>query len=134
MTRRALRFAVFAFAPVALALGGVAACSSDPGVGAGDAGDAGCPRDLPPSCPSPPPSWQNDVQPIIASRCYGCHGDGGIEQPVFDYSTYQGVYKNRSPILDDVYACRMPLPDASPPTTAERETLLAWLVCGAPNN
>jgi hypothetical protein len=80
----------------------------------------------------------NDVQPIIATYCYQCHGDGGIEQAFFDYTTYNGVYSNRTEIERQVFACLMPPSDASPvppmPTMAERETLLAWLVCNAPNN
>lgn len=123
-------------AGLSLALVGLAAClPSDPvTVVAGDAAPTVCPRDLPGSCPTPPPSWGNEVQPIIESRCNGCHGEGGVERAVFDYSSYAGVYANRGPILNQVYACRMPPPDAAAPTADERRSLLAWLVCGAPND
>ncbi len=99
-----------------------------------DVGDAGCPRDLPQSCPSPPPSWMNDVQSIFVQACYGCHGAGGIEQSAFDFSTYAGVHKSFGSILSNVYNCAMPPHDASALTAAQRQVLLSWLVCTAPNN
>jgi hypothetical protein len=36
--------------------------------------------------------------------------------------------------LNQVYACTMPPATAAKPTTQEREALLEWLVCGAPQN
>ncbi len=80
------------------------------------------------------PSWNTDVEPIVVARCNACHGEGGVEQPVRDYTTYQGVYKTRSAILSAVSMCVMPPPDAAAPTPHERATLLSWLVCNAPNN
>jgi hypothetical protein len=41
-------------------------------------------------------------------------------------------------MLTQVYQCLMPPLDASPPPprpgAAERETIVAWIACGAPNN
>jgi hypothetical protein len=37
-------------------------------------------------------------------------------------------------VLTEVYACQMPPVDADPLSATERQALLAWLVCGAPNN
>jgi hypothetical protein len=93
-----------------------------------------CPHDLPNSCPSPEPSWMNDVAPIIDQACGPCHGVGGVEQPVFDFSTYQGVHKNFGAILSNVYSCLMPPPDAGGLTDSQRQLLLGWLVCAAPDN
>jgi len=118
---------------VSTALVGLAGCSPS-----SDSPDAACPNDLPASCPTPPPSWSNDVAPLVDKYCLACHGDGGIAQPLFDFTTYQNVYANRMEITHQFYACLMPPSDASPlppvPSTAEREMLLAWLKCGAPNN
>jgi hypothetical protein len=36
--------------------------------------------------------------------------------------------------LNQVYACNMPPGSAAQPTVQEREALLGWLVCGAPQN
>jgi hypothetical protein len=96
--------------------------------------EAGCPQDLPATCPSLVPSWMNDVEPIINLRCGACHGVGGVEQSKLDFSTYQGVHNSFTPILITVAGCVMPPPGVAPLTAAERQMLLAWLVCAAPNN
>ncbi|MGD0677263.1 MAG: hypothetical protein ABSC94_17740 [Polyangiaceae bacterium] len=93
-----------------------------------------CPSDLPSTCPSPAPSWSGEVQTIIEDSCGRCHAEGGIEQSVFDFSSYEGVYEHRGSILDQVYACAMPPPDAGPLPPADRSALLGWLVCSAPEN
>ena len=92
-----------------------------------------CPNDLPAACPTTVPSYKNDVAPLVSRRCLDCHV-GGSQAAKFDFPTYDGVYAQRSAILNQVYACNMPPSEATQPTTAERETLLAWLVCKAPNN
>jgi hypothetical protein len=95
--------------------------------------DASCPNDLPASCPATVPSYQATVSPIINLRCGSCHSPGGQEasRPL---QTYSEVYSERSAVLNQVYACNMPPTTAARPTTQEREALLGWLVCGAPQN
>jgi len=100
----------------------------------GGADAAACPQDLPASCPARVPSYQTDVEGIIASKCNGCHTDGGVGSSKFDFSTYASVYADRSSMLNQIYACRMPPPDAGALTPDERALLLAWFVCHAPNN
>jgi len=96
-------------------------------------GSVDCPNDLPPSCPSPMPSYQNDVRPIIVNHCLKCHSPGGQEATI-DFTTYQNVFTQRGPILTQIYSCRMPPAGEARPTTQERTTFLGWLVCGSPNN
>jgi uncharacterized membrane protein len=98
----------------------------------GPAGE--CPNDVPASCPSPAPSFSGEVQGIIQSRCVPCHAPGGQEQnrPLQSYD--QQIYPQRRMILSQVASCRMPLAGAPPLTPEERQALLGWLVCGAPNN
>ncbi len=92
-----------------------------------------CPNDLPAACPTPAPSYRNEVAPIITSRCLKCHAPGGQEASK-DFTTYANVFAQRQPILTQTYSCRMP-PEGEPrPTDPERATLLAWLVCGSPDN
>jgi len=50
---------------VAFSLGTVAACSGDPHPG-------------PDAAPPPRATWYQDVAPIVAEHCMGCHQDGGI--------------------------------------------------------
>ncbi len=92
-----------------------------------------CPNDLPPSCPATVPSYQATVAPIINLRCVSCHSPGG-QQSNLPLQTYSEVYPKRSAILDQVYACNMPRAPTPRPTEQERQALLTWLVCGAPQN
>jgi uncharacterized membrane protein len=139
MASRLRAFAVIAAGASVTAAAILTACtSSDPG-GANDAASeepeaAACPNDLPAACPQPPPSYKNDVRSIIDRRCNGCHANGGVAARRNDFSTYDNVANQRSAILNQVYACYMPPPDAGQPTPDERQKLLGWLVCKAPNN
>jgi hypothetical protein len=128
MAPRVLCRFLFANLAVAVSLGGaILACGNDSAMGS-HAG--GCSVARPPGCPN----WTKDVWPIIEARCNGCHGEGGIEQPKFDYTTYRGVFNARGEILFRVGQCTMPLADAAQPTPGERGTLLAWVECDAPND
>jgi hypothetical protein len=109
-----------------------AACASSSS-GSGSGSGESCPQNLPSACPSPAPSYKDTVAAIFASRCTRCHGPGGVESSR-DFTTYANVYAQRSAILDQVYACSMPPAGETPPTTDERNQLLAWLVCSAPDN
>jgi len=94
---------------------------------------AACPNDLPSACPADPPSYARDIAPLIQARCLECHAPGGKESNR-DLTTYDHVYANRSAVLNQVYGCAMPPAGASGLDDAQRATLLAWLVCHAPNN
>ena len=132
---RALRTVILALLASSGTLGVVAACST--GTTGGGGGDPAC-SGLSTTCPATPPSWQNDVQPLIVTYCLTCHSDGGVAPSTFDYTSYAGVYKNRAEMLTQIYQCVMPLVDASPPaqqpSPADRQTIVFWLVCGAPDN
>jgi hypothetical protein len=116
-----------------------AACTgkSSGGGGSGDAGAeaaTSCPNDLPDTCPMPTPSYAGSVSAIITDKCNGCHADGGVGQSTEDFSTYDRIHSRRGPMLNQVYACLMPPPDAGQLTPSERAQLLGWLVCEAPDN
>lgn len=116
------------------------ACDDDPtpagttDAGAADAPASGCPSDLPASCPATAPSYQGEVRGIIERRCFPCHASGGTAAKKRDFSTYDLVAAQRSPFLNQLYACAMPPEGAPAPTPDERKKLLEWLVCKAPNN
>ncbi len=95
---------------------------------------ASCPDDIPGSCPSTVPSYAADVAPILTSVCAPCHVSGGSAYASYDFESYASVAANESAILDAMSTCHMP-PAVSPQLTDEqRATLLAWLVCGSPDN
>jgi len=134
----ASRHPILAFASLvtAVALASSAACTSSDGASplAGlDSGSATCPDDLPASCPAVAPSYAKDVAPVIQQGCAPCHAPGG-EQESRPLVTYAGAFANRTAMLNQVHACRMP-PSNAPPLSAEGRTILqTWVVCGGPNN
>lgn len=91
-----------------------------------------CPNDLPMECPSPAPSYMNDVSPIFVGHCVKCHAPGGVEasRPLNSYTAVRA----QPGVLTQVYACRMPPAPEPELSSAERHTLLSWLVCGSPQN
>lgn len=92
-----------------------------------------CPNDLPMQCPSPAPSWDGGVRPLIDEFCVGCHQPGGV---AFDrpFTNYQEVFGSRGVMEDQLYSCYMPPPDAGQLDESQRLQLLGWFVCGAPQN
>jgi hypothetical protein len=114
------------------ALATVAACSNSP-----QPAESNCPT-VSSDCPTPPPSWSKDVEPLIQSYCVMCHEPGGTGESLADLTTYTNVVRVRAEITYQVSTCQMPNQDASPPppqlTTAQRETIVSWIGCKAPNN
>ena len=94
----------------------------------------------PDTCPSPPPSWKNEVQPLIVKYCWQCHANGGIDQAMIDLSTYSSTKRFAVAVLQQVDSCLMPNFGATPPpmaypTVEERNTIIAWAgACMAPDN
>ncbi len=130
MSRRATIAVALLSATASLSL--AAACTgSDPS--ATSSGAAACPDDLPAACPSVQPSYAKDVAPVVQQACTPCHAPGG-QQSNRQLVTYAGAFGNRSPMLNQVHACRMPPRDAPPLDAEGRKVLLDWLVCGAPDN
>jgi hypothetical protein len=104
------------------------------GCGSDGTATAACPQDLPQTCPSPSPRFAADVQPIFERRCWRCHTGSGEAAASHDFSSYDRIFGQRSAILNQVYACRMPPSEATPLAAEERAALLGWLVCKAPND
>lgn len=120
------------------AFGSTSACtSSSDGATSGTSGASGtsgtCPDDLPAACPAVAPSYAKEVAPAIQQACTPCHAPGG-EQASRSLVTYAGAFANRSAMLNQVHACRMPPAGAPPISEDGRKLLQTWVVCGAPNN
>ena len=113
---------------------------ASPGLGGDDAGAessvfSGCPDGGYPTCPSPPPSWQTQVRPIVDVWCAPCHFNGGSGTGKgFDFSTLEGFRHGLDIELTDLQGCTMPPADAAALSLADREMLLEWLVCSGPDN
>jgi hypothetical protein len=118
----------------------VAACAGSNTAPGNDAGQ--CMPVVPPTtCPSPPPSYKNEIAAIVATHCLGsnCHSQGGAEG-ARDLATYQGLSADRPTVAFEVELCPstssgMPPPGYPQPTMAQRLDLVTWAgVCRAPNN
>jgi len=117
---RVLRSGVMAIAV------GAAACGSPAGP------PPACPDDF--RCPSPPPHFAADANPIIQARCVpGCHSPDGME-PTHVFDTYDHVYGIASTIIMQLRLCVMPPAGQPPLSEPERQALLGWLACGAMND
>jgi hypothetical protein len=92
-----------------------------------------CTWQLPAACPTPPPSFRRDVDPILETHCRLCHRPGGLSAAV-RLGNYAEVYAQRAHVLTQTYACKMPPADASALPEAQAQILFAWLICQAPDN
>lgn len=145
---------------VAFALLSATACSSGGATGDKDAGHSDAAKEAAPGdagadafpCPSladaeqctpPTPSYKTDIVPILQERCAPCHFDGGVEDYMYDFSTYDSVDNADTSIQSQLYRCEMPpalgipkihVAPAPPLSDVQRLTLFNWLRCGAPNN
>lgn len=112
------------------------AASSTDVVSATDGEDPGplCPAVAPASCPTPMPSYAQDVAPVLNAKCNGCHtGAPGAPWALTDWADVNAWALS---IGSDIARCTMPPTDAGAPvlTKAETDAVLGWIVCSAPNN
>jgi hypothetical protein len=95
------------------------------------------PPPVDPACPEAgAPSFTSDVLPIFNTICVNCHRPGGQESKTL-LTNYAQIHGDAQEVFNQVFlSCAMPPPgDASPPLTDdERQTLLDWLACGAPDD
>jgi hypothetical protein len=118
-------------AVVILALA-IAGCGGSGMSGGPDLAPA-CPNDLPQACPAPMPTWDGGVNALVASKCAPCHQPGGTAA-TWPFTSAAQVHALRQAVIDQVYSCVMPPPDAGQLDETQRQALLGWLVCGALNN
>jgi len=76
-----------------------------------------------PSCSSTVKSFNNDVLPIISSRCKGCHSQ---------YSGYSQIAGDKSSIRSTIVDGSMP--KESSLSTSEKNDVVCWIDNGALNN
>jgi hypothetical protein len=96
--------------------------------------DAGCTAAAPLSCPTPIPSYAQDVARVLNAKCNGCHtGAPGAPWALVDWADVNAWALS---IAHDVSTCSMPPADAGAPALSQAETdaILGWIVCGAPDN
>jgi hypothetical protein len=88
----------------------------------------------PKSCPATVPSYKTDVIPVLTAKCNNCHVGGRGPWPLTNHTD---IVDWLPQIQSDVEHCSMPptnLDGGVALTAEERELLLGWALCGAPNN
>jgi hypothetical protein len=88
---------------------------------------------------SVPPDFERDVQPILAARCYGCHGDENPKAGL-DLQSVESIIRggesgpaivaghpDRSVLVDQVFRDAMPPADHEKLTSGEKEVLWQWV-------
>jgi hypothetical protein len=103
-------------------------------VGCGPDAPKGCLYQTP-VCPDPPPSYAGEVNAIIQATCVGCHGPGG-QEAIRPFTTWQDIdsHAYAGPMQRQVLGCLMPPADSPQLSDAQKQALVGWLTCGAPNN
>ena len=100
------------------------------------AGDpAACTAALPTSndCDAAAPSYATQIAPIVEAHCVDCHFSGNHNSSVV-LETQSELNRQRGAVETQIYRCQMPPSDGAALSTSDRDQLLKWLVCGAPDN
>ena len=93
-----------------------------------------------PTCPDAAPNFVGDVYPnVFVPVCVTCHSPIGVE-PSMPFMSYQQIYgsggSEAKEIFNQVFeSCLMPPPGAAVSLTDDqRQLLLDWFACGAPDS
>jgi uncharacterized membrane protein len=84
-------------------------------------------------CDTAAPSYATDIAPLVEAHCLSCHFAGNHNSSVV-LETQAQLNHQRGLAETQVYRCQMPPSDSEALSTTDRELLLKWLVCGAPDN
>lgn len=99
----------------------------------GDAGaDVAC-TFVDPSCEMPAPSYKAVLEAVVVQTCTSCHYPHSPKAQT-SLTSYDDIHGELGAALDQVSNCLMPPAGYPQPTSAERQALLTWLACGAPDN
>jgi hypothetical protein len=83
-----------------------------------------------PSCAGPPPTYTDDVRPILERRCFKCHAGDGAAADEHDFSQVQILRAQKTALAGEIGTCSMPPSPEPPVADAEAEVLLRWVACG----
>jgi hypothetical protein len=110
-----------------------AACATMVGApdSTGSSGDhAACPRTAERSCEGPPPTYSQDILPILRRRCFQCHAADGVAAEDHNFSSFTTFHAQRTTVADQVAACTMPPASQPRLTNEEADAILRWAACG----
>lgn len=84
-----------------------------------------------PSCGSVP-HYATDVRPLVDRACVQCHQPGGKAGEEHDFRGYEKLSAQREKVADVLEEREMPPRGSPAPSDAEREIVMRWARCGAP--
>jgi hypothetical protein len=108
-------------------------------LGCHQASTVNCPPPPPAGCPDAgAPSFDAVFTNVISPLCDRCHVPGG-QEAVMPLQTYQQVYGKNGVEVGEirrvVESCLMPPPNEPEVLTDDqRQLVLTWIACGAPNS
>src|SRR3954454_11916414 len=121
------------------------ACSSAGAPAEADPSDGGrpaCPAAEGQPCAAPP-SYRQEVSPILDAHCNNCHSatvDGGP----WPLGGYENVHHWKELMVIDLLGCDIPeiakghlmppIDAGTPLPQAQRDVVVSWLLCDAPDN
>jgi uncharacterized membrane protein len=83
------------------------------------------------ACSGAPLTYEHDVRPILAARCFKCHAGDGVAADEHDFSRVAVLRAQRVALANEISACAMP-PSGEPELgEAEARVVLTWATCGA---
>ena len=88
-------------------------------------------RRSPPACGGAPLTYERDVHPILAARCFKCHAGEGVAADEHDFSRADTLRAQHGALTSEVSTCAMPPSSEAPLQEQEARVLLAWAACGA---
>ena len=86
------------------------------------------------ACAGAPPSYRNEVAPLLERYCLGCHARGGDAGEDHDFTSYEVLHAQRRVFWQELEAGAMPPRQRPQPALGERQVLTLWACWGAPNN
>jgi len=86
------------------------------------------------SCGGRPPSYAQEVTPLLRHYCFSCHAPGGEAGEDHDFTRYENLRAQRRQLGGELETGAMPPGDQPQPSRAERELLQRWACLGAPRD
>ena len=100
-------------------------------LGCGQPTDSTCPADEQGACSATALTYDTGIGELLSERCSPCHAADGVEA-VRILTDYRHVFGQRTGIGTQLVACAMPPVGAPPLSSSERQQILDWLTCRAP--
>ena len=100
-------------------------------LGCGQPSDSVCSTAEQGACSATALTYDTGIGELLTERCSPCHATDGVEA-VRVLTDYRHVFGQRTGIGTQLVACVMPPAGAPTLSSTERQQILDWLTCGAP--